>query len=295
MVEETNTEETKQLTIDEWGKLPPEEQKQIIESDFDSVPESVKPAVKKSQEVENPEDSLDGVTDKRGVPVKNLVAEAVRKETKKLEEKYGEEIDDLRNSIKTPEPQVSQPAGGDYWDREADEIASSLIRYDQDKADYVVDRNVIKKLLQRQVTAAADIVGITKRRTSDIKKLVNRHLDKDEKQLYGNDIIEELDNLPPTEPITKEHVEKARLMSRGRHSDKLVEEAKRSLEKEFGKTEIVGEDTGDAGYVPSGKGTSGMSNKKPTATQIRFATERGITLTQQMELDERVAKRKKKE
>jgi len=293
MAEEAKVvEEKKQLTIDDWGKLPPEEQKQIIESDFDSVPESVKPAVKKSQELdENSEDSLEGVTDKRGVPVKNLVAEAVRKVKKEMKE----EIDELRGSIKTPEPQVSQPAGGDYWDKQAEEIAGQLIKYDNDKGDYVVDKDVVKRIITQPIYTFQDIRGMEKRRAKEIKTLVNKYLDKDERQLYGNDIVEELDVLPVTEPITKEHIEKARLMSRGRHSDKLVEEAKRSLEKEFGKTEIVGEDTGDAGYIPGGKGSSGMSNKKPTATQIRFANERGITLTQQMELDERAAKRKKKE
>ena len=172
------------LTKEEWDAKSQEEKKEIFELHPDSVPEGVS-----SDVLDEGED-----VDEGGVPIKNRIAEQVRKETKELRETVKSLTDALSQKETKPDPE-KQSSEKDYFSGEAKKIAEKMIVLNEETGEYSANPDAVKKLIALGVQASADLREIEKSQEREVNKAINK-LESKDKKLLGDDIREELDRLP---------------------------------------------------------------------------------------------------
>jgi len=206
----------------------------------------------------------------------------------------------MKSLVKTLTELQSKPKEpikeNDYWQKESEKIAKSMIKIDEDTGNTIVDPAAVLNLLRLNATLIEDVKGIEKQRDREVKAAL-RQLSADEKDIIGDVVIEELEKHPLGQPISKSDIDRAVIFARGMRHDKLLESIKSGMESDLrkGKREIEGIVDDDDSYVPdSGARKSAGSTKRPTSRQIQLAAERGIPVELQMKFDEKKEKKSKK-
>jgi len=259
------------LTLEQWNELAVEEQERMLEEEPEAVPDD-------ATSVAEQETSQQEKPGKKEPPLENLIGEAVRKETKKIKEEYEERIRELESRN-----QSQSQSSGDYWQKESERL---------ELAGIVKSAEELREEAQRTANVVIQMKQLEKMRKKEIKDQM-KTISESDRKLFGEDIEEELENYPENNPLPANAVERALIFAKGKNADKLVEAAKKNLEKEMGKRKIEGEATDETTFIPEGGETFTTSNKTPTATQKRLALQRGISVDRQIWLDEKAEARKK--
>ena len=253
---------------EEWDALSPDEQEKVKNENPENVPDDAT--------------SEQGDEQKKSPPIENIVGEAVRKATKELKEELKQTKEEYEARLK--ELQKPQDQTGDYFEKEAARLESLGIIKTPEELKWEAEQTARTVLEMRRME---------KERKKEIKAQIKK-VDPEDRKLFEDDIIEELENFPENMPLPPDAAERALIYAKGKNADKLVAEAKKNIEKQLKQKEIEGEATGETGFIPEGGSTVTISNKTPTEKQKRLAAERGISVEHQIWLDERDAERKKK-
>lgn len=296
------------LTTEEWKDLTEEQQTELLEDSPETVPDSAKSEQDEGGEEKTSDDEGNepGETDEdtvvykgKEIPLKNLIGEHVRKALKDKDkdvEEYKELVNTLTKQM-TAQPQVQDK--GKYWEETAEKLANELIQLEENdmgEKTPKVNKEAIMELFRNQATLVEDIRAVDKQRTGEIKTAL-RKLKKGEKEVIGDIVESELEKYPLGRPIGKDEIDRTIAYARGLKQDRILEKMKEDMEANLGrkKKKIEGEVVDDDSFVPSGGKKSSSGSIRATGRQIKLAKERGIPVEKQVEIDEKIEKKKKKE
>ncbi len=286
------------IAMDEWNEMTEEEQAEMLEQYPDSVPDAAKseqeekPAKEDEKKEDSPDDDDDTVVYKgKKVPIQNIIGEHIRKAVKEKDK----DIEELKMLVSQFTKQPKQPEkSSDYWQKQAEEVAGKLVITDPETGDVKVDPKAVFALMQNTAGIYEEFRNVEKQRDRDVKSAL-RMLDKDEREIIGDVVEEELAKVPLGQPIDEDTKKRAIAYAKGTRQDKYLERVKAEMEANLskGKKQIEGEVEEDDAIVPSSGKRSAQGGKRPTARQRQLAAARGIDVELQMLLDEKREKQKK--
>lgn len=303
------------ITMEQWEGLTEEEQVELKRDYPNTVPDAAR-----SEQKDNEADKSAEGSDAKGwyikagdmsdegsddenlilykgkeIPLQNLIGEHVRKATKE-KDKDIEELKSIVNTFISQPPSQSNATdkSPDYWQEQAEKIAKELVVIDDHTGDPKVDPSAVMEILRASASVYEEARGIEKTRQKEIRSAL-RQLSAEEKDLIGDLVADELESYPLGKAISKSDIDRTIAYAKGLKQDKILEQMRKDLQSNLNKGKkkiegVVGKD--DGSIVPRSGNRSTSSGKRPTARQIALAHERGISVEKQVEIDEKLSKKR---